>query len=251
MDDAQVDDVDLSAYFTRNAVALEEALSEAVNAAMDSNAEDPIAAAGMHLLGSLAPSARVRALASLLRLETEALSRSATYLDLATLRLFLVDAQAAASAAEAATVAFQEQGRPALSSRAGYLVPLVERLGAPPARQWVDEWIPARAETTRIRHAAAKGMDPAAIPEQQIRSSERNVAHNQPLAQMMDKYKYMIDRMVAAGWPRADAEPVTVISRCCDTAIGRALRERNPRFAAMTYVGSSVALPTLCLGAAA
>ena len=234
----------LSAYFTRNAVALEEAFSDAVNHAMDSNAEDPIAAAGMHLLGSLAPSARVRALISLLWLETEALSRSATYLDLATLRAFLVVAQAAASSAEAATVASQEQGRPALSSRAGYLEPLVDRLGAPPTRQWVDEWIPARAETIRLRHMAAKGMDPAAIPEQQIRSSERNVAHNQPLDRQLDKYKDMIDRMTAAGWPRADAEPVTIISRCCDTAIGQALRERNERFAAMTYVRGSIALPT-------
>ena len=227
-------------YYESHAPALEASLSSSLNAVLSDRPENPVAAIAVKLLSSLPHDVRLKQLGGFLLAQIGADDDDdANALDgpakLAALREFLVGAMAAVTAAEAEIVALQERGS-IHSSRAGYLEPLIEKLGPPPSeRSWEDEWVKARAETVRVRHAVGAGKDPRRIPAAEVAASERRVAASQGVATFKSNYAEQINHMVSSGWPEEEATRATLISRCCDTAVGEALRERDPRYAAMTY----------------
>ena len=135
-------DVVVARYYESHAAALEASLSSALNAVINNRPENPLAAIALHLLSDLPRDVRLKQLGGFLPAQygvddDAALEDTAK---LAALREFLVGAMAAVTAAEAEIVAIQERGSVG-SSRAGYLEPLIEKLGPPPSRSWEDEWV--------------------------------------------------------------------------------------------------------------
>ena len=117
------------------------------------------------------------------------------------------------------------------TSRAGHLRSLQELIGAPPKRHWTEEWIKLKAESYRL---SGQGE---ATPE----DDERYVMENDTI----EKYKNQagikedIDVLEEFGWPRERAETYTLLFTCSN-ALGRALRERDPCYAASIYALSDV-----------
>ena len=112
------------------------------------------------------------------------------------------------------------------TSRAGHLRSLPELIGPPPRHTWQDEWIKLKAESYRL---SGQGE---ATPE----DDERYVREHDPIEKykLQEGVKQDIEHLVDNGWSVSSAEVYTLLFTCAD-ALGRALRERDPCYAASTY----------------
>ena len=94
---------------------------------------------------------------------------------------------------------------------------------SPPDRQWDAEWGPLLLEEFRLRGYPGPSPQDVALGEHSIEA-------------MMRALVLPISWLKQAGWTAAQAEPATLLGFCGRAALGRALRERSPVYAASSHL---------------
>ena len=119
---------------------------------------------------------------------------------------------------------------PTVKVRADYLETLEETIGPKPAdRTWESEWVSLRVESHRMD--PGKDVDPN-WSDAELETFVRN--HN-TLEQFLAKFRQdPMDTLVQRGWPKAAARTYSILS-VCTGPIARALRDRDPCYAASTF----------------
>ena len=114
----------------------------------------------------------------------------------------------------------------AATSRAGHLRSLPELIGPPPSRTWDDEWVKLKAESYRL---SGQG-------EETVEEDEAYVREHDSIAKYVEQegVKMDIEYLIQQNWPAERARTYALLFTCAD-ALGRALRERDPCYAASTY----------------
>ena len=114
------------------------------------------------------------------------------------------------------------------TSRAGHLRALPELIGPPPNdRTWQDEWVKLKAESYRL---SGQG-------EETVEEDEAYVREHDPIDKYIQQEGVAADiqhLVVDQGWPPERAQVYTLLFSCVD-ALGRALSQREPCYAASTY----------------
>jgi hypothetical protein len=136
------------------------------------------------------------------------------------LRSALADLERCQKLAQAALELCERKLDP--TSRTGHLRTLQEMVGPRPEhRTWREEWVKMRAETKFLEGDTTK-------------IDEAYVMANQTIEQRREKVLKSIQLSVQDNWNWQRAEAYHLLSQC-NRAIARALRDRDPCYAASTY----------------
>ena len=205
----------MEALFAQHAAALEAELSDAVDHALSTTSGDPIMAVAEHLVRHEPISRRLVHLCkgvAALTSQLQTLPKAERASGVAELRACIVAAQATVDAAREGVESLVELATP--TSRVGHLHTLEELIGPVPTdRTWQDEW----ESHFRERFGWYR-------PKQ-------NAIQRYLMKQWVQEH---ITGMEAIGWPRARAEVLRLLMLGRD-AFARALRDRDPCYAASTY----------------
>eukprot|EP01052_Picozoa_sp_SAG31_P027381 SAG31_NODE_2560_length_5482_cov_7.141373_4_plen_744_part_01 len=141
---------------------------------------------------------------------------------LAKLRNLLRVAQSIVSASQHAIVAVQPAQQ--ATSRAGYLQSLRQLMGPRPAAVcWEQDWAALRLTKIGLK-----------IPPERA-TTELREQLQQNLEQTKSDNRADIEQLVAAGWPRSDAEVTICALEVFPNQLARSLRDRDPRFVATQF----------------